>query len=99
MVLGDQYVFSENLPDLVRQQLTRWFGTVAQEWEHIDTLIIHHALPGQQPPTSNPYQVPQPHAEGIRICGEHQSLPGLLWALMSGEMTGLSLAESKEEIV
>ena len=99
VVLGDQFVFNQDLVDLVRQQLTGWFGTVVKEWEHIDTLTIHHALPGQQPPTSNPYQIPRPHAEGIRICGEHQGLPGLLWALMSGEMAGLSLAESKEKMV
>jgi hypothetical protein len=76
--------------------MAEWFGPEVQRWEHIKTLTIHHALPRQAPPTSNPYHIPQPHSEGIRICGEHQSLPGLLWALMSGEKAGSSLVQSKK---
>jgi phytoene dehydrogenase-like protein len=98
VVLGDEFVHNQDLVNLVRQQLTGWFGAEVKDWEHLKTLTIDHALPGQRPPTSNPYQIPQPYSEGIRICGEHQSLPGLLWALMSGEMTGLSLAESKKRV-
>ena len=97
VVLGDNFVQNGNLEELVRRQMAEWFGPEVQRWEHIKTLTIHHALPRQAPPTSNPYQIPQPHSEGIRICGEHQSLPGLLWALMSGEMAGSSLAESKKK--
>jgi phytoene dehydrogenase-like protein len=99
VVLGDNFVHTRGLDDLVRQQLAEWFGAEVQGWEHIKTFTIDHALPRQAPPTSNPYHIPQPHSEGIRICGEYQSLPGLLWALMSGEMTGRSLAESMQSDV
>jgi hypothetical protein len=99
VVLGDNFVHTRGLDDLVRQQLAEWFGAEVQGWEHIKTFTIDHALPRQTPPTSNPYHIPQPHSEGIRICGEYQSLPGLLWALMSGEMTGRSLAESMQSDV
>ena len=95
VVLGETFLQNCDLEDLVRKQLGEWFGPEVQGWEHIKTLAIHHALPRQTPPTSNPYQIPQPHSEGIRICGESQSLPGLLWALMSGEMAGRSLAGSE----
>ena len=98
VVLDDELIYNQDLENLVREQLTGWFGAEVKDWEHLKTLTIDHALPGQQPPTSNPYQIPQPHSEGIRICGEHQSLPGLLWALMSGEMTGHSLAGSKRSV-
>lgn len=96
VVLGDNFNRNGDLEDLVRRQLAEWFGPEVQGWEHIKTFAIHHALPRQTPPTSNPYHLPQPHSEGIRVCGEHQSLPGLLWALMSGEMAGRSLAELKQ---
>ncbi|NNK14551.1 MAG: NAD(P)-binding protein [Desulfofustis sp.] len=99
VVLGEEFVDNHDLENLVRQQLAGWFGAEVQGWEHIKTLTIHHALPRQAPPTSNPYRIPQPYSDGIRICGEHQSLPGLLWALMSGEMAGFSLAESTKSVV
>ena len=99
VVLGDEFVRNQALEDLVRQQLAGWFGAEVKNWAHITTMIIDHALPRQAPPTSSPYTIPQPYSEQIRICGEHQSLPGLLWALMSGEMTGLSLLESREKVV
>jgi hypothetical protein len=99
VVLGDEFVRNQDLEELVRQQLAGWFGAEVKNWAHIATITIDHALPRQAPPTSSPYTIPQPYSEQIRICGEHQSLPGLLWALMSGEMTGLSLVESREKVV
>ena len=99
VVLGDRFVHHPELENLVRDQLAEWFGAEVQGWQHLNTMTINHALPRQQPPTSNPYHIPEPHSEGIRICGEHQSLPGLLWALRSGEMAGLSLADSQKKLV
>lgn len=97
VVLGDQYLRSDDLEDQVRRQCKDWFGVEAERWKHIKTYKITHALPSQKPPTSNPYQNQEPFSAGIRICGEHGSLPGLQWALMSGEMTGRSLIDSMGE--
>jgi len=84
-------------PDLdavVRDQCVEWFGSGARGWEHIKTVTIDHALPRQEPPTSNPFTRAEPFSKGIRICGEYTSLPGLQWAMMSGEMAGLDIVES-----
>ena len=91
VVLGEHNLHSDHLEVLVRKQCAEWFGEMVQGWEHIKTFIIDQALPNQAPPTSNPYTYPEPFSPGIRICGEHSSLPGLQWALMSGAMAGRSL--------
>ena len=93
VVLGNQHLHDENVADLVREQCAGWFGVEVERWQHIKTLRIYHALPNQSPPTSNPYKKPEQFSPGITICGEHTSLPGLQWALMSGAMAGRSVAE------
>ena len=94
VVLGEDFLHSDDLEDQVIKQCRAWFGDGVKNWEHLKTMTIQHALPTQKPPTSNPYQIPPPYSDKIAICGEHQSLPGLLWALLSGEMIGRRLAQS-----
>lgn len=84
VVLGDQFIGRDDLEDLVRLQCTEWFGSAVSQWQHLKTYRIHHALPLQNPPTASPYQAVQPRQSGIVVCGEHHSLPGLQWAMMSG---------------
>lgn len=91
VVLGEQNLHSDRLEDLVRIECAEWFGEKVNGWEHLKTYTIRHALPNQAPPTSNPFIPPEQHSPGIRICGEHNSLPGLQWALMSGAMAGNSI--------
>ncbi len=87
VVLGQSYLNSENLEQQVRSQCIDWFGNAVQDWDHIQTYHIKHALPEQTPPTANPYVLPKPVSEKVRICGEYQSLPGIQWALLSGRQT------------
>lgn len=88
VVVDDVLRHSANLEVNVRNQCREWFGAAVNEWEHIRTYQIEHALPDQSPPTHNPYHLPEAISKSIRICGEYQSLPGLQWALMSGDMAG-----------
>jgi phytoene dehydrogenase-like protein len=68
----------------VRAQLVEWFGPMVEQWRHLKTYLIRHALPQQHPPTSDP-TVPQPAVgPGIFVCGEYGSLPGIQWAMLSG---------------
>jgi phytoene dehydrogenase-like protein len=68
----------------VRAQLVEWFGPMVEQWRHLKTYLIRHALPQQHPPTSDP-TVPQPDVgPGIFVCGEYGSLPGIQWAMLSG---------------
>jgi hypothetical protein len=83
----------------VHSQLVDWFGREAQQWTHIATYRIPHALPDQRPPTENPFNARPMVRAGLFVCGEQGSLPGIQWALLSGRraaetvMDRLSLAK------
>lgn len=87
VVLGQKYLGKEDLENQVRSQCLEWFGNAVKDWDHLHTYHIAHALPNQEPPTPDPYVLPQPVRVNLRVCGEHQSLPGLQWALLSGRKT------------
>lgn len=91
VVLGEEYCTNPNLQDLVREQSKGWFGQEVDEWEHLHTYEIRHALPSQEPPTLDPYRLPEPVAGRIWRCGEQGSLPGTQWALLAGRMTAEAL--------
>jgi len=96
VVVDDQYSKRTDLEGEVRKHCCEWFGDAAEGWEHLRTYQIEHALPDQSPPTNNPYILPKPVSKSIRVCGEYQSLPGLQWALMSGQMTGEHLVKTMQ---
>ena len=87
VVLGQKYLCKEDLENQVRSQCLEWFGKAVRDWDHLHTYHIEHALPNQEPPTSDPYVLPKPVRENLRACGEHQSLPGIQWSLLSGRKT------------
>lgn len=86
VVLGEDNMAQVDLELRVRNQCADWFGRQAETWNHLHTFRIEHALPLQEPPTANPYMAPEPFSKNLRIVGEHQSLPGIQWALLSGRM-------------
>jgi phytoene dehydrogenase-like protein len=91
VVLGQEYMERTSLVDDVRRQCQEWFGRSAANWDHLHTYSIAHALPRQEPPTSNPYAAQAPYRDGVWISGEHNSLPGTQWALLSGRMIAESI--------
>jgi len=93
VVLGRDHKRGDHLEQSVREQCIEWFGRDAENWKHLHTYTIEHALPLQVPPTSNPYSRPGAVKKRIRICGEHQSLPGIQWALLSGRQTAQAILE------
>jgi len=88
VVLDEQIRKRGDIEELVRKQCSEWFGSTVSDWVHLKSMRIDHALPDQSPPTPDPYQLPEPIGDSLRVCGEHQGIPGLQWALMSGQMTG-----------
>jgi hypothetical protein len=83
VVLGD----GSNIPlveETVRQELTGWFGPTVDNWRHLKTYRIAHALPAQPPPCPDP-TVPAARVKpGVYTCGEYGSIPGIQWAMLSG---------------
>ena len=86
VVLGNPDGGEDALIDRVRAQLVDWFGPQAGNWDHLQTYRITHALPDQSPPTQNPTCPPTRVWPGLFVCGEHGSLPGIQWALVSGRL-------------
>jgi len=86
VVLGDEWQKKSNLFDLVQAQCVEWFGESVKEWSHLKTYRIAHALPDQSLPVPSPYRLPDSEEENMYTCGEHQGVPGLLWAMMSGRL-------------
>ncbi len=94
VVVDETFVSRDDLESLVRNQCHEWFGAAVNGWEHLRTYRIEHALPDQSPPTHNPYDLAPSFNKNITICGEYQSLPGLQWAIMSGDMAGNNLVKT-----
>jgi len=87
VVLGNPDENDRVLVKQVREQLIDWFGTQVRRWTHLKTYRILHALPDQSPPTPNPLYPESQVRPGLFVCGEHGSLPGIQWALLSGRRT------------
>lgn len=86
VVLGKENMARPDLEQRVRNQCADWFGGQVEGWKHIKTFRIEHALPSQEPPTVHPFVPKEPVSKNLRIIGEHRSLPGIQWALLSGRM-------------
>ena len=87
VVLGNPDESDALLVQGVLDQLTDWFGPEVHSWRHLKTYRISHALPDQSPPTSSPVSPVNRIRSGVFVCGEHGSLPGIQWALLSGRRT------------
>jgi phytoene dehydrogenase-like protein len=84
VVIGHLSAHSATTEKTVRQELTEWFGPVVDDWRHLKTYRIVHALPEQPPPMPNPTETSAAEKPGIYVCGEYGSVPGIQWALLSG---------------
>jgi len=98
VVLENMSMDNKSLETSVREELSDWFGESVQNWEHIKTYGIDHALPDQSPPISNPARGGTKIQNGIYTCGEYQSVPGIQWALLSGRMTANQIIKDNQAI-
>lgn len=94
VVLGKPALDAASLQAAVRQELEAWFGPDAKSWQHLKTFDIRHALPRQSPPAPDPTRAKPPVSEGIHVCGELDSVPGIQWALLSGRLTARQLIDT-----
>jgi phytoene dehydrogenase-like protein len=84
VVIGHLSMDDTSAEAVVRQELTDWFGAVVDDWRHLKTYRIAHALPEQPPPMPDPTARKFSKKPGIYVCGEYGSVPGIQWALLSG---------------
>lgn len=92
-VLGDPATDDTALIAAVREQLTGWFGTVVNQWRHLRTYRIRHALPEQTAPALEEPKRPVRLDDGFYVCGDHRQNATIDGALASGWRAAQAVAE------
>jgi len=91
-VLRNQKDSDQDLEAMVRTQLSGWFGAMVEQWEHLKTYRILHALPSQTPPLFDPFSQPYRAKKKLLVCGEYHSVSSIQWAIHSGRKTAELIA-------
>jgi hypothetical protein len=71
-------------PEALQAQLRRWFGSAADRWSPLSTVLVPEALP-RWPVGTQAAQAPRLSA-GLYACGDHRKHPSLNGALASGRL-------------
>ena len=86
-MLGNPDLDNEVLEELVRENLSEWFGADVRHWFYLRTYRIQHALPQVHPPALTPPQRPIKSETGLYVCGDHRDMPSIHGAMVSGRRT------------
>ncbi len=81
-----------DIPQRVREELRSWFGEQVNDWNHLRTDVIRHALPEQLPATPSPGYLVR---DGIYICGDHTSSASIEGAVVSGNKTAAAIIAAR----
>jgi phytoene dehydrogenase-like protein len=76
----------------VREQLSSWFGSEAERWQHLRTYHIPEALPDQSLSCGGVRMSPVRVEKGLYICGDHRRTASLNGAMNAGCRAAESLA-------
>ncbi|WP_416902911.1 NAD(P)/FAD-dependent oxidoreductase [Micromonospora echinospora] len=68
---------------VVRRELTRLYGRPTDDWEHLTTVPVPHALPAAPPPQGR-LRKPVALGDGLYVAGDHRDSPSIQGALTSG---------------
>jgi hypothetical protein len=71
----------------VRAQLVEWFGVAANDWQHLRTDSIPHALPEQTPDSGGVRHDDCLVEPGLYVCGDYRETGSINGALVSGRRT------------
>ncbi len=93
-ILGDPPESDPQLETAVRAQLSGWFGAAVEDWRHLRTYRIPHALPLQVPPLFNPTSPTVQIHPWMFVCGEYRSAASIQWAMFSGRRTAEAVMET-----
>ncbi|QJW89193.1 FAD-dependent oxidoreductase [Spirosoma taeanense] len=83
---GLELVSEAALTERIQRELTDWFGNEVQQWRHLQTYHIPHALPAYNPDYAWANTVHQPLklAEHLYQCGDQTTYPSLNAAMQTG---------------
>ncbi|MEU4566910.1 FAD-dependent oxidoreductase [Micromonospora sp. NPDC023956] len=68
---------------VVRRELARLYGHPTDDWEHLTTVAVPHALPAASPPQGR-LRKPVTLGDGLYVAGDHRDSPSIQGALASG---------------
>jgi phytoene dehydrogenase-like protein len=84
---------AEHLLRDVREQLAEWFGLTANDWKHLRTDWIPHALPDQTLASGGLRQEFTMIKPGLYACGDYRETSSINGALASGRKTAEAIAK------
>jgi phytoene dehydrogenase-like protein len=88
-VLGSQS--KDDLPELVKAELSGWFGEDVRTWKHLRTDVIRQALPSQR--ETKPVGVLE--IEGVLLCGDYAVSASIEGAMKSGQAAAKAILTSR----
>jgi protoporphyrinogen oxidase len=68
----------------VQKELKGWFGRSTEQWEHVYTTTVRHALPHIDPEHHHRV-LPDLELDGVLVVGDHRTHPSVQGALASAE--------------
>ena len=83
-VLGKQYTERNDLQQLVRSQLSEWYGPSVEQWRFLKAYRIENAVPVQTAGTLTELEKPVKLSDGLFCCGDHQGIASIEGAIRSG---------------
>lgn len=89
----DSRLTGDELENAVLKQATEWFGEEVQNWQHLKTYDIRHALPSQ----ASGRDLPTGHAKRVGrmiVCGDSLGHASIQSALVSGRHAAEMILES-----
>jgi phytoene dehydrogenase-like protein len=92
-VLGTPSTDDDALDAAVRTQLRQWFGTQVDAWRRLSVARIHHAQPGQAPPTLERI-ARRTTFDGVWVAGDHRDTASIQGAMVSGRRVAEDVVRS-----
>jgi phytoene dehydrogenase-like protein len=74
----------DGFPEAAREQLRRWVGPSVEQWDHLKTYRIPHALPRHPAGSLTGLSASPRRPDGIIVAGDHTQFGALQGALVSG---------------
>lgn len=71
-------------PEEIQHELASWFGAQVNDWNHVLTTKVRHALPHIDP-THHARAFPEFEFDGVYLVGDHRTHPSVQGALASAE--------------
>lgn len=82
---------TDDLEDTVRRQMLAWFGAEADDWTHLRTYRIRHALPADADDVAPAGAIVE-HTD-VLVCGDHCTNGSINGAMASGRRAAESLLD------